>query len=163
MYFRVSKRDVFVRRKSKVIWKNKTKQKTGKTVQKPLSRLDEFRATPLYIHIFLTQICQECTDISIPYDNLFLSRCLTHCDLVTPYGDIDQVQHWLKQWLVAWRHQAITLTNVDSSLVLSNDIRLGEISQHIAQPSIIKIASKKVHLKSYSNPPGVNELTHRLV
>ena len=46
---------------------------------------------------------------------------------------------------------------------MSNDIRLGEISQHIAQPSIIKIAFKKVHLKSYSNLSGVNELTHRLV
>ena len=33
---------------------------------------------------------------------------LTHCDQVTPYGDIDQYQHW---------HQAITWTNVDFSLV----------------------------------------------
>ena len=46
---------------------------------------------------------------------------------------------------------------------MSNDIRLGEISQHIAQPSITKIAIKKGHLKSYSNFSGVNELTHRLV
>ena len=43
----------------------------------------------------------------------------------------------------AWRHQAITETNVDSSLVMANDIRLGEISQHIAQPSITKIAFEK--------------------
>ena len=63
--------------------------------------------------------------------------------LVTPYGDIDLVQHRLKQWLVSWRHQAITWTNVDSSLVMSNDIRLGEISQHIAQPSVTNIAFKK--------------------
>ena len=47
VYFRVSKRDVFARSKSKVIWKKKQK-KTGKTVQKTLSRLDEFRAAPLY-------------------------------------------------------------------------------------------------------------------
>ena len=46
---------------------------------------------------------------------------------------------------------------------MSNDIRLGEISQHIAQPAITKIAFKKVHLKSYSNLSGVNELTHPLV
>ena len=46
---------------------------------------------------------------------------------------------------------------------MSNDIRFGEISQHIAQPSITKIAFKNVHLKYYSNLSGVNELTHRLV
>ena len=46
---------------------------------------------------------------------------------------------------------------------MSNDIRLGAISQHIAQPSITKIAFKKVHLKSYSNLSGADELTHRLV
>ena len=41
---------------------------------------------------------------------------------------------------------------------MSNDIRLGEISQHIAQASITKIVFEKVHLKSYSNLSGVNEL-----
>ena len=46
---------------------------------------------------------------------------------------------------------------------MSNDIRLGEISQHIAHLSITNIAYKKVHLKFYSNLSGVNELTHRLV
>ena len=39
---------------------------------------------------------------------------LTHCGLVTPYGDINLWQHWLRQWLAAWRHQAIAWTfNVD--------------------------------------------------
>ena len=37
----------------------------------------------------------------------------THWGLVTPYGDVDLGQHWLRYWLVAWRHQAITWTNVD--------------------------------------------------
>ena len=27
---------------------------------------------------------------------------LTHCGLVTPYGDKDLDQHWLMLWLVAW-------------------------------------------------------------
>ena len=40
-------------------------------------------------------------------------RDLTPRDLVTPYGDIDLGQHWLMQWLVAWRHQAIAWTNAD--------------------------------------------------
>ena len=29
-----------------------------------------------------------------------------------PYGDIDLGQHWLRWWLAAWRHHAITSTNV---------------------------------------------------
>ena len=39
----------------------------------------------------------------------------TLCGLVTPYGDRDLVQHWLRQWLAAWRHRSITRTNVDLS------------------------------------------------
>ena len=37
----------------------------------------------------------------------------THCGPVTPYVD----QHWLRYWLVAWWHQAITWTDVDLSSV----------------------------------------------
>ena len=38
---------------------------------------------------------------------------LTHCGLVTSYSDIDVGLHWLRYWLAALRHQAITWTNVD--------------------------------------------------
>ena len=38
---------------------------------------------------------------------------LTHCALVTPYGDIHPDQHWLKLWLGAIRQQAITWGNVN--------------------------------------------------
>ena len=34
-----------------------------------------------------------------------------HCGQVMPYSNIDRGQHWLRQWLVAWWHQAITWTN----------------------------------------------------
>ena len=37
---------------------------------------------------------------------------------MTPYGDMDLGQHWLRLWLVAWRHQAITWTSVDLSSVM---------------------------------------------
>ena len=67
-------------------------------------------------------------------------QCLTHCGLVTPRGDIDLSQHWLGQWLVAWRHQAITRTSVDLLSVRSSHIRLRAISQEIPQPSISKIS-----------------------
>ena len=58
---------------------------------------------------------------------------LTHWGLVTPYGDRDLGQHWLSLWLVAWRHQAITWTNVDLS-VRSSDIHVRANSQEITQP-----------------------------
>ena len=45
MYFRVSKRGVFVRSKSEVIWQKPNKQKNR---EKPLSRLDKFHVAPLY-------------------------------------------------------------------------------------------------------------------
>ena len=46
---------------------------------------------------------------------------------MTPYGDSDLGQHWLGQWLDAWRHQAITWTNVDVSSVRSSGIHLRAI------------------------------------
>ena len=58
------------------------------------------------------------------------SRCtLTHCDLVTQWGDIDLCQNWLRQWLGAWRHQAMAWTNVDLSSNLYSGIHLKAISQ----------------------------------
>ena len=83
----------------------------------------------------------------------------THCGLVTPYGDIDPGQHWLRWWLVAWRHQAITWTNVDLSSIRSSDIHLRSILWKVSQPSIIEISLKITYLKFHSNFPGVNELT----
>ena len=54
---------------------------------------------------------------------------LTHCGLVTPYNvNIDLGQHWIKSWLFAWWHQAITWTNVDISIMRSSDIHLKSIS-----------------------------------
>ena len=83
---------------------------------------------------------------------------LTHCGLVTPYGVGNLSQHWLRQWLVAWRHQAITRTNVDWSSVKSNDIHIREISQEVRQPSITKIRLKITYLKFHLNFPGANDL-----
>ena len=37
----------------------------------------------------------------------------THCGLVTSHGDRNLGQHWLRLWVVAWWHQAVTWTNVD--------------------------------------------------
>ena len=84
---------------------------------------------------------------------------LTYCGLMTPYGDRDLGQHWLRQWLVAWRHQAITWTNVDFPSAMPIGIHLSTILQEILQPSIIKLSWKINFLKFHSNLPGVNEST----
>ena len=80
---------------------------------------------------------------------------LTHFGLVTPYDDINLVQHWLRSWLAAWRHQAITWTNVDLSLVRSSGIHLSAILQEIPQPSVTEI-SLKIYISKilFKSPRG---------
>ena len=75
-----------------------------------------------------------------------------------PYGDIDLGQHWFRQWLAAWRHQAITWTNVDLPSARSIGIHLSTILQEILQLSITKISWKITFLKFLWNLPGANEL-----
>ena len=41
---------------------------------------------------------------------------ITQCGILMPYGNINLVQHWFRVWLVAWRPQAITSTNIDLKL-----------------------------------------------
>ena len=89
---------------------------------------------------------------------------LTHCGLVTPYGGRDLGQYWFRQWLVAWRHQAITWTNVDWSSAKTSDIHIRAMSQQMPQSSITKIRLKVTYPKFHSNFPGASELTRcRLV
>ena len=76
------------------------------------------------------------------------------------YGDINLVQHWLRQWIVSWWHQAITWTNVDISSERSGGIHLSAILQEIPQSSVTEISFKMTYLKFCSNLPGANELTH---
>ena len=79
------------------------------------------------------------------------------------YDSIELGQHWLRQWLVAWRHQAITWTNVDQLSVRSCDIHLKAISQEVSQSQITKITLKISYLKFHSNLPGANKSTKPLV
>ena len=53
-----------------------------------------------------------------------LVSALNNCGFVTPYSDIELEQHWVRLWLVAWRHQAITWTNIDLSSVKSCALHL---------------------------------------
>ena len=61
---------------------------------------------------------------------------------MAPYGNVDLGQHWLRWWLVAWWHQAITWTSVDYWSVRPHGIHLRAISQEM-----LKIAIRAVSLK----------------
>ena len=83
---------------------------------------------------------------------------LTHCGLVTPYGDMELGQHCLRQWLVAWRHQAITWTNVDSYQWGPMTITWWQFHQRYPSHVSLKLAWNVHYLKFHSNIPGINEL-----
>ena len=73
---------------------------------------------------------------------------------MSPYGNTDLGQHWLRYWLVAWRHQATnTWTNVD-------------LSSYCPVTLIINFARntsslRTTYLKFHSNLSGDNELILR--
>ena len=79
---------------------------------------------------------------------------------MTPYVDRDLGQLWLRQWLVAWRHQAITWTNVDLSTLRSYAIHPRALSWEDLKLHTNKIRMKFEFLKSHPALPGSNELTH---
>ena len=85
-------------------------------------------------------------------------RSLTHCGLATPYGDIDLGHHWPRQWLVAWRHQAITWTNVDLSLVKSCGIHLRAVSHEMLKISTLDVSLKIINLRLHPHLQVANEL-----
>ena len=48
-----------------------------------------------------------------------------------PYGDIDLDQHWLRLWLDAWWHRAITWSNVNFFLLSFCGNHMSAISQKV--------------------------------
>ena len=75
----------------------------------------------------------------------------THCGILTPYGYICRGQHWLRSWLVAWQHQAITWTDVD----LSSSIRSCGIHLWALSSEDLKIPISKTRLKiAFRSPRG---------
>ena len=125
---------------------------------------------PPVINIFSRDRCgisHLCTpNLRINVMNLFIQSFLveyilvkihlTHWGLMTPYGGRDLGQHWLGWWLVAWRHLAITWTNVDLFSIRSSDMHLRALSHLIPLPPFTKISF---------HYPRVNELikhTHAL-
>ena len=72
--------------------------------------------------------------------------------IVAPHGDIKLCQHWLREWLVAWWHEAITWTNADISSVSS--ISNHHFTRYISATKY-QINLKITYLKIQSNLPGL--------
>ena len=70
-------------------------------------------------------------------------------------------QHWLRKWLVACRHQAISLTNIDLSSKVFCGIHLRTISQDVPMNLIRYMSSKITVIKLLVHLPGANELRYR--
>ena len=83
-----------------------------------------------------------------------IDQTLTHVGLVTTYNNRDLGPHWLRKWLAAWRHQAITWTNAGLSSVNFSDDYLRVISQEIPHINHLKITYLKFHLSL----PATSEL-----
>ena len=87
------------------------------------------------------------------------TKPLTKCGVVMPYSYINMGQHWLRQWLIIWQHQAITWTSVDWSSVRSCGIHLMAISQEILRIFILDMSLKIIMSVLQLHLPGPNELT----
>ena len=64
----------------------------------------------------------------------------THCGLVKQFGDIDAGQHWLRLWLAAWGHKAITWAKHDLLSRGFCGFHLKRISQDVLKVSICKMS-----------------------
>ena len=72
--------------------------------------------------------------------------------------NMDLGHHWLRKWLVAWQHQAITWTKIDLSSVKPRDIHLMAIWKQIPVLWITKISLIITHPKFDSNSQKAKEL-----
>ena len=82
-----------------------------------------------------------------------------HCGQVMAYGNIHLGQHWLRLWLVAWWHQAITWTNVDVSSLAICAVQFYWKCKVLHR----KIPLGNVISRYFSNVPGGCELTYVMV
>ena len=81
---------------------------------------------------------------------------------MTPYGDMELGQHWLRLWLGAVRQQVVAWTNADLSSVRSHCIHLGALSLGDLKKPINKTRLKIAVLKWHPGLPGANEFIFKL-
>ena len=70
---------------------------------------------------------------------------------MTPYDHIDMGQYWLRWWHVAWWHQTIIYTNVDSSSKVFCGIHLQAILQEMHRNIIHNMHSENTVSKLLPN------------
>ena len=84
-------------------------------------------------------------------------------DTATPYGYRDPGQHWLRNWLVAQWHQAITWTIVDFLFLISEVLCLAftqmQISQWVPKLLFCRMILKIRLLKLHPPLPRASEST----
>ena len=61
-----------------------------------------------HLNWLVTDWWHEIARVPIP---IITVKC---ADSVTSYGDMNLIQDWLRYWVVAWCHQAITYTNANN-------------------------------------------------
>ena len=80
---------------------------------------------------------------------------LTHWVKVMPYGNNYLRQHWLRLWLVAWQHQAITWTNFDLKTLASIS---DQIQRNITRSTYKNVQQKIIFLRIFGNLLRASEL-----
>ena len=108
------------------------------------------------------------TYIPIKLNALHLNHKMSTCSLnsLLPTDYHHQMPHGITSWLIlvsAWRHQAITSTNIDLTSVLSWGIFMTTIPHEIYKLSISKMSLKITNFKSYPHVPRANVLSKRRV
>ena len=79
-----------------------------------------------------------------------------------PCGTIwqDLGQHWLRRWLVTWKHEATTWTNFHLSSIRSHDINLRVLSCDDLKNPTSKKRMKNEIVKLHLHLPGANNLAY---
>ena len=71
---------------------------------------------------------------------------LTHCGLVTSYGNIDLGLDWLRLWHATWLHQAINWNNYDGSSTGCSGIHSRVMFTWVSAPNYVW----NVHIWNYT-------------
>ena len=82
---------------------------------------------------------------SILFNSLWLSDAIRRSNLG---------QHWIRLWLVAWRHQPISRISIDLSSVRSCAIYQKAIALEMLMKMVPKLHLKTVLIKSKPHPKG---------
>ena len=152
--FGITKIQIFV--KSVIISLKICWLKKWHLIEKELSRnIDHERNFSHSFNHGYLMFSAESVDGTEPWSTEYIHRSwgLTHFGQVTPYGVMGLGQHWFRLWLVAWRHQAITRTNVDHQYGTEAFTR-----GHFCWISTSKLHLKTKHLKPQPHLPRDKQL-----